>query len=46
MNLFLVKFGQYQQFGYGNGEQGLDRRDTGRWNKQKKYEYNNTDSSQ
>lgn len=28
MNLFLVKFGQYQESGYGNGEQGMDLRDT------------------
>lgn len=34
MNLFLVKFGWYQQFGDGNGEQGLDLRDTGRGNKE------------
>lgn len=30
MNLFLVKLGQHQEFGYGNGEQGMDLRDTGR----------------
>lgn len=33
MNLVLVKLGQYQESGYGNGEQGMDLRDTGRLNR-------------